>query len=215
MEIFRKLLMPLVASLALAGCGLSDAIEKKDAEILTLKGALAQKQGERAADLEFAERQAGAYLGCAFAFNICPRSTVELGQKRIENGFAGASSLWFFAAVLAKFSAIAAAVGILLWLPRHLRVKFTKPRQDEIEAANLLISEAQTRVSAATARQIETERLAALAEAKAKELAAQNHLKTEHLAAAEAALNAKNQQIEAANQDIKEKKRIQAAFKKF
>lgn len=218
METFKKFLIILATFVTLSGSSCSDCIDgfkEKNAEIKALEAEIKAQKGVRYADLEFAEQQAGAYRGCAFGFDTCPQSTAENGKISNQNGFFGVSSLWFFAIVFAKFGVIAALISIMLWLPMHLLVKFTKPLQGEIEAANLLISEAQTRAGAATARQIEAERLATLAEAKAQELATKNKQQAQQLAAAEAALSAKNQQIEAADQDIKEKKRIQAAFRKF
>ena len=171
METFKKFLIILATFVTLSGSSCSDCIDgfkEKNAEIKALEAEIKAQKGVRYADLEFAEQQAGAYRGCAFGFDTCPQSTAENGKISNQNGFFGVSSLWFFAIVFAKFGVIAALISIMLWLPMHLLVKFTKPLQGEIEAANLLISEAQTRAGAATARQIEAERLATLAEAKAQ-----------------------------------------------
>lgn len=55
-----------------------------------------------------------------------------------------------------KLTAIAAVMGALLWVPRHLFVMFTRPAQEEIEAAKKLIGGLDAKVNDANRKRTQT-----------------------------------------------------------
>lgn len=189
--------------------------DPRDSEIQKLKNELSAQAGTRAANLNFAEREAGVYQGCIFLFNICPAAVIAEGESRIKFGFTGASSYWFWLMVIGKTLVIGGFFGALLWLPLHLKVVFTQPLQDEMDAAKALISETKAHAEGMTKRMAEFERLTDVAGEKAEELDKKNAEKSEKLAAADEALQAVERQIAEANLKLEEMRMIRAAFKQF
>lgn len=136
-----------MVTMVLGGCGVSNALDGRDAEIVRLKYELNAQQGARAAELAYAERHVGIYRGCSILFNICSEEATQVGQELIKKGFTGDSSLWWWLPLLAKLVCVGGFLGMTLWFPVHLFFKFTGPAKTEIDDANQLIAGLEKRES--------------------------------------------------------------------
>lgn len=128
----------VVIALLLTGCDLFEDKEKAG-QIIRLQTALDSQQGIRAAELQFGERQASFYLGCKAFFNRCSRETTELGQKLLQSGFTGNTSIWYWAGLFGELLCIAAAVAVLINLFLHLHLTIITPKKEEVLRAQRLV----------------------------------------------------------------------------
>ena len=133
-----------------------DELEKRSSEISRLNFVLQEQYGTRAADLDFAERQVGIHRGCTFLFNVCATDTAVAAEKLIKNGFTGSSSSWWWFAFIGKLSGIAAFIGLMLWLPWHLFVLFTRPAQAKFADAQKMITGLNEKVDDANRKRTQT-----------------------------------------------------------
>ena len=156
-RLLRTVLAVVSAAIMMGGCGVSNALDGRDAEIIRLKYELIAQQGARAAELTYAERQVGVYRGCTFLFNVCSDTTTEVGQALIKKGFSGDSSLWWWVPFIGKLMAVGGFLGVLLWLPWHLFVRFTGPAKGKIDVAKEFMSGLNEKVNAANRKRTQTE----------------------------------------------------------
>jgi multidrug efflux pump subunit AcrA (membrane-fusion protein) len=198
----------IFVALLLGGCGVEEELVKRGSEISRLNDLVNEQYGTRAAELDFAERQVGIYQGCTFLFNVCSEATLAVGKKYIKDGFTGASSYWWWVAFAGKLTAIAAVMGALLWLPRHLFALFTRPVQDEIEAAKKLIEGLDAKVKDANRKRTQTQQETSAMKREFERLsAAVKSLEQEVLRAKAAVAQAKA--------DLAETTRLKESFKRF
>ncbi|MFI5446543.1 hypothetical protein [Polaromonas sp. UC242_47] len=162
----------IVTTLFLSGCNLLQSGEHKDAEIIHLKTALEIQQGSRAADLEFAERQAGTYLGCKQFFNLCSKETRELGEQRLKSGFAGTTSPWYWLGLLGEFTCIAFSTAVFIAMLTYLHLVVVAPKKERVEQAQCLIDGADDKARAVNRRSNEIEQRIGLMKKEVHELAA-------------------------------------------
>lgn len=160
----------MLSALLLSGCGRSDEIDQKNAEITHLKTELAQQKGNRAADLEFGERQAGMYLGCKQFFNRCSKETRELGEQRLQNGFTGTTSRWYWVGLLGEFTCIALAAAVFVSMLRYLHLVVIAPKREKVEQAQGLINGAKERARSVNRRTNELEKRTGLMKKELAEL---------------------------------------------
>lgn len=205
-----KFFIALLLSMALWGC----SPNAEEIKIKQLESQLEEQKGTQAANLAFAEREAGIYEGCILWFNVCPDSTLQQGKRRIADGFAGGSSPWFWLAVIGKASAIAGFLGVLFWFPWHLNILFTEPAKAVIDAAKNQIAQAQAKADTVQKRIYESEQLVKIAEEKAHHLDNMNAERYEKLAAVDKALKAKELELTAAEKKLENLRILQATFKK-
>jgi hypothetical protein len=211
----KALIGALATALLVAGCGVQNALDGRDAKIIELKYALLEQQGVRAAELNYAERQVGIYRGCTFLFNMCSETTAEVGQALIKKGFAGDSSIWWWGPVIGKLAALAGFLGALIWVPWHLFVKFTKPAKSELNAAKKFISGLNEKVNDANRKrtQIQQETSAMRRELKDMSLAITEQRKM--LSETEEAVELARAALTTVKSEIAEISRLRESFKRF
>ena len=206
----KKVVLTGLLTLAslLGGCGMTEKLEQQSNEIDRLSALINEQYGTRAAELAFAERQVGAYRGCKFLFNVCTQDTIDVGEKLMRQGFTGYSSAWWWAAFIGKLTAIAAAMGALLWLPWHLFVLVTRPAQAEIDEARKLIAGLDEKVSDANRTRTQTLQ-------KNSELKRENKQLAAALKALEQAGFSAKARLEAAQRELAEINRLKENFRQF
>lgn len=146
----------IASTVLLSGCGVKDELERRNFEISRLNHMLQEQYGTRAADLDFAEHQVGIYRGCTFLFNVCSADTTVAAEKLIKNGFTGSSSIWWWFAFMSKLTGVAAFIGLMLWLPWHLFVLFTRPVKAKFDDAQKMISGLNEKVDDANRKRTQT-----------------------------------------------------------
>ena len=106
-------------------------------------------------------------------------------------------------------------ISICFWLPRHLFVLFTKTKQDDIDAANLLIGDAKTQANLSISRRHEEERLTKLVESTRAKAEKDNIFQATKLAdTLESVRSAEANLIELEKKNA-DQKAMNAAFKNF
>jgi hypothetical protein len=139
------------SAILVSGCAPS-----KNSEIAKLKLELAQQQGTRAAELEFAEAHVSMYLGCKTIFNLCTPEASEQAEKLMKNGFTGSTSVWYWFFLLAKLVCVAGPLGtfwaVLFTVTKYLHLKLIEPKSFLVAEKIHLISTVDERVKAANLR---------------------------------------------------------------
>ena len=141
------ILAAMITALLLSGCG-SFEDKEKTLEIVRLQTELASQHGTRAAEIEYGERQASFYLGCKEFFNRCSKETIERGQKLLENGFTGTTSIWYWTGLLGKLACIAIAVSVFITLFLHSYLIFLAPKAKTVEQAQRFVDEVDSYIEA-------------------------------------------------------------------
>lgn len=180
----------LVAAL-LAGC--NEDVSRLKSENARLRQELAQQAGQRQADLDYMEKQAGIAAGCDWLLPLCPGSIVETGRQAQEQGFSGSHSFHFWLAFILKLLAAGSFLGGMGGIAAWLWVQIGRPDAEAVARAERLIEQGDAIARAAQQR-------AAQAEARAQELDRAND-------EAQAALDDLNQQIEAGKRALEAQKR--------
>lgn len=139
------------AILLLAACSTADD-KQKDLKILQLQTALIAQQGARDAELQFADGQAGMYLGCKKFFNLCGDEIRQLGQMRLNEGFSGVTSLWYWIGILAHFFCIGLFCAVIFTSLRYLHLTLLEPEEKHIERLRHFIETANERIRSANLR---------------------------------------------------------------
>jgi hypothetical protein len=141
-----------LATMLLSGCWPFGDIKQKDEEIAQLQIALYAQRAAREADLAFAERQAGMYVGCRQFFDLCSKETRELGQQRLKEGFAGSTSGWYWLGFVAVPGCMAIAFGAFFAILRFLHLIYLSPTREKIAQAQRVIDTADERARAVNLR---------------------------------------------------------------
>lgn len=158
----------VVITLLLSGC---DFFENKEQslEIVRLQTELASQHGTRAAEIEYAERQASFYLGCKAFFNLCSSETVERGEKLLQLGYTGTTAGWYWVGLLGELTCKAIAAVVFFLTLRFLQLVALAPKKEAVDWAQGLIASAEERARTINLRTNELERRNGLMK---KELAA-------------------------------------------
>lgn len=206
MEARRASLIAALVAALLTGC--NEDVGRLQSENASLRQKLAQQAGERQANLEYIEQQAGIAAGCDWLLPLCPASIVETGREFQAKGYGGGYSAPFWLAFILKLLAAGAFLGSLGGIAAWLWVQIGRPEADAVAKAERLVEQGDKLAKAAQQR-------AAQAEAKSVLLDKAN-------GEAQAALDGLNQQIEAGkreldtlNREIAATKAAQAALNAF
>jgi hypothetical protein len=218
-EINRLRLNALIAATAvcmlLSGCGVSNALDGRDAEIIRLKYELLAQEGTRAAQMAYAERQVGIYRGCTLLFNLCSKEITQEAQELIKQGFTGDSSPWWWLPFLAKLVCLGGFLGALLWLPLHLFFKYTGPAKKKVDDANALIAGKNEAINAANRKKTQTEQETSAMRRELKSLKLDVIARKKVLTATEEAIAVARATLVAAKSELAEVSRLRESFKRF
>lgn len=151
------ILVAMLTALLLSGCS-SFEDKEKALEIIRLQTELASQHGTRSAELEYGERQVSFYLGCKEFFNRCSKETIDRGQKLLENGFTGTTSIWYWAGLIGKLACMAIAAAVFFLALRFLHLVAITPKREAVDWAQGLIDSAEERVRIINLRTNELER---------------------------------------------------------
>lgn len=205
----------LILSVLLGGCDFTTKLKQQGTEIDRLNSLLNQQYGTRAAELDFAERQVGIYRGCTFLFNVCSAATLSVGEQYINHGFMGSSSAWWWTAFIGKLAGVAAFIGMLLWLPWHLFVVFTRPAQAKINEAKKLISSLDSKVADANRKRTQTLQQASAAKRDFERLSLILTEQQKKLTSTEKAVAQAVDQLCEAQTELAKVSRIKDSFRQF
>jgi chromosome segregation ATPase len=114
-----------------------------------------------------------------------------------------------------KLTAIAAVMGALLWLPRHLSVLFTRPAQEEIEAAKMLIEGLDAKVKDANRKRTQTQQETSAMRREFERLSAVTNEQKKQLEAADFAVLQAQTKLNEAKVELQEVARLKESFRKF
>ena len=123
-----------------------------------VRDATASQHGTRAAEIEYGERQVSFYLGCKEFFNRCSKETIERGQKLLEKGLTGTTSVWYWAGLLGKLACIAIAAAVFFLAFRFLHLVAITPKREAVDWAQGRIDTAEERARMINLRTNELER---------------------------------------------------------
>lgn len=151
------ILIAMLAALLLSGCSRFEDKEKA-AEMIRLQTELASQHGTRAAEIEYGEKQASFYLGCKAFFNRCSEETIERGQKLLQNGFTGTTSVWYWAGLLGELTCMAIAAAVFFLALVFLNLLAITPKKEAVDWAQGLIDSAEERARTINLRTNELER---------------------------------------------------------
>lgn len=160
------ILAAMLTAMLLTGCS-SAEVKEKNLEIIGLQIELASQHGARAAEIEYAEQQVAFYLGCKAFFNRCSPETIERGEKLLQNGYTGTTSLWYWVDLISWCICIAIAGAVFMALIMRLYLTILSPKADEVERARKLVAKVNEYVAAGERR---------VAELEQQELAKTNYL---------------------------------------
>lgn len=211
----RTVLAVVAVTMMVGGCGVSNALDGRDAEIVRLKYALIEQQGARAAELAYAERQVGIYRGCTLLFNICSDTTTEVGQALIKKGFSGDSSLWWWVPFIGMLMGAGGFLGALLWLPWHLFVRFTGPEKTKIDAARKFMSGLNEKVNAANRKRTQTEQETSAMRRELSHMTFTVAEQRNELSETNMAFTSARATLREAKEELAEVSRLRESFKRF
>jgi len=201
--------------MVLGGCGVSNALDGRDAEIIRLKYELLAQEGTRAAQIAYAERQVGMYRGCSVMFNMCSDEVTQVAKELIKEGFTGDSSLWWWLPVIAKLVCVGGFLGALLWSPVHLFFKFTGPAKKETDEAKALIAGKNEAINAANRKKTQTEQETSAMRREIKSLKLDVTEQKKVLTATEEAISLARETLASAKLELAEVSRLRESFKRF
>ncbi|TAA73707.1 MAG: hypothetical protein CDV28_1683 [Candidatus Electronema aureum] len=194
----------LLAAL-LSGC--DSEVSRLQSENASLRQRLAEA-GQRQAELEYMEQQAGIAAGCDWLVSLCPTSIVETGRQAQAQGFGGGHTLPFWIAFITKLLAMGTFLGGMGGMAIWLWIKIGYPEAEELAKAKALLQNADRQAKAAQQR-------AAQAEAKAVLLCEANWDAQVTLEELNRQIEASKQTLEAKTREIQATKLVQAALNAF
>ena len=211
----NRLASALATTMLVAGCGVQNALDGRNAKIVELQIALHEQQGVRAAELAYAERQVGIYRGCTVLFNVCSAETTQVAQELIKKGFTGDSSAWWWVPVIGKLAALGAFLGGLLWLPLHFFARFTRPAKRKVDAAKKLIAGLDEKVNDANRKRTQTLQQNSAMKRELERLSTEINERKKQLAATDFAVSQAQANLNEAKVELQQVGRLKENFRKF